>query len=181
MNKLLKLATAIAFAGSLTLSALAVVAAPYVEAGDAGGTIATAQNVGSGIDRIFGFSAGDDDIYELNYDTPVLFQAFDIHPFSWGFFDLFIRDSGGTALDTCWDCFFWAGDDATTVMSVNLSPGLYYLEFSPTYGESLAYDIGITQTSGAYTATATVSEPATLALFGLGLAGLGYIRRRRTI
>lgn len=96
----------------MTFAASTANAITFVESPDAGGTIATALNVGAGIDRIDGVTIGFKDVFELDYNVPTLFTAFDITPEDFGFFDLHLRNAAGTILDSCFDCFFSDGDRA---------------------------------------------------------------------
>lgn len=192
-------------------------AVPFLEVGDAGHLIGTAQDVGVGIDSITGelvgspvtAGAGDIDVYRLNLAAG-LFTA----TATAGSFDtaLVLFDAMGIGLR--------ADDDSAggtnSLLSETLAAGVYYLGIFPigdfsspsSAGGSIWTDVsfdsntqpdgpgaaspwtgwipsGFIGESGTYTLTlnqssvAAVSEPATLALLGLGLAGIAGFRRRR--
>ncbi|MFT4874947.1 PEP-CTERM sorting domain-containing protein [Congregibacter sp.] len=153
-------------------------AGPFTEVGDAGETIATALAVGSGVTSISG-SVGDLslDFYELFYASDVLFQVSNITPFSFGITELTLFNESGTQLATCADCFFKFGGLGSVVISTAITSGTYYLSMADTvagvpFGD---YSFGITETSS----VSPVPLPGTLALCGLGLAGLGWKRRKQ--
>lgn len=86
----------------------------------------------------------------------------------------------GSSSDTCYStgCGYsgWVQSDYSIA-----SAGNYYLEFGAANWVDTYYDSGMAFdgiTVGGKPITPTIPEPATLALLGLGLAGMGWVRRK---
>jgi hypothetical protein len=157
-------------------------AATFIESGDAGQTIPTAQNLGAGITIIQGnISSGSDA---------------DLFSFGWNGGNFSATTIGGANFDTILSIFNSAGtilvqnDDSlgtlqSTVNLANLAQGQYFLGMSSfsNFAQNGPIFPGIGGSSGAYSVTfnapvaAAVPTPALLP--GLVGLGLGAMRKRK--
>jgi PEP-CTERM motif len=180
---------------SLLLMAALVVAAPtwasiYTEVGDAGITPLTAQYIPVDTTTLFG-SLSDND-------------GADVYAFMWGG-GIFSADTEGTGFDTMLSLFDTSGSllafnddagDSTSSLLLELLAGSYFMgiTFYPNnymgdmrYYSDLGFDVSYQITMNSVLPhqqmempeTANVPEPATLALLGIGFAGILLIRQKR--
>ena len=207
-------------AGGALMFSLNASAIVFVEVGDAGESLDTAQMVGGGVTQITGNVNGDADMFGF-YWGGGSFYANTVG--STGDTQLFLFDSSGAGI--------WGNDDGVSfagpayISDPALSAGTYYLGISsydydpysasgvmfqsfpwePLYGPSngtetltnwdgtsfaaSAYTINFQQIdadgnpvgdpTGTGTAPTQIPEPASIALMGLGLLGLGLQHRRK--
>jgi hypothetical protein len=147
-------------------------ATSYTEAGDAGDRFAPQDVTGTGINRITG-TIGDADGVDA-------FRFF----FAGGSIDFIgqvIIDD--VALPLVLSLFAAPPSGPGGPIPIpypNLLPGNYILEAAvDTIDPPFTITIVDPTTGGLQTVSAPIPEPATLALFGLGLAGIGAMRRRK--
>jgi len=155
-------------------------AVQFTETTDAGATIATAINVGPGIDVIRGSQSGSDDVdvFAITFAQNVAFTAFNL---VWdspniSLSTIELTDGVSAVLSQCDDCFFNQGNQGTQILAANLAAGTYYVHINDdsTGGSELGgYSLQIAP------ATSAIPEPATLALLATGFLGLAATRRRR--
>lgn len=176
MTRWIRSAAGIA-AFALATHGTSAMATVYAESGDAGGTLADAQAVPFGTDKITG-SLSDDydvDLFKLTYGSSVSFTAFNLKGGT-AFGVVQLLSATGTVLSACPDgvwCWNYHANTPITILTANLLPGTYYLKFA---------DTACCAPIGAYSlefGPATIPLPATLALFGVGLVGLGMTAGRR--
>jgi len=156
----------------------ALLALPYAESGDAGSTLATAQAVPVGTDKITGYL--DDvsiDLFSLTYGTAESFTAFNLTSTAGGFGTIQLLNSSGTAISSCpGGTYCWVNNrnTANTILSANLSAGEYFLRLADT---SSGFAIG--NYSLEFTATSAIPAPASVVLLGIGLVVLTVARQGR--
>lgn len=167
----------------IALGAGTVEAATFTEVGDAGSSIATAQNAG-GIE-VTGISGtlpnSDTDLFKLTYDKLVNFKLGNLLPniqgnFSFDIFNLSILDGLGNSIATCSDCWFQNSGTGSTVFDLSLEAGEYYVSITDTNnfgGNSLnSYSFDIK--------AEVVPEPASvLGLLAIGAMGAGSALKRK--
>jgi hypothetical protein len=144
----------------------------YTEVGDAGDRFAPQDLTGTGINRITG-TIGDADAVDA-------FRFF----FAGGSIE-FVGHViiGDFALPLALSLFAAPPSGPSGPIPIpypNLLPGNYILEAAiDTIDPPFTITIIDPTTGGSQTVSAPIPEPATLALFGLGLAGLGAVRRKK--
>jgi len=175
-------------------------ATPVNELGDAGSLTGSAQTIGAGVSTITGSTGPNDteDLYGFTWGGG-LFEAATNGLFgSSRDFDtmLFLFDSAGTFIAANNDTFDGINFNLGSLISETLVAGDYFLGisgFSNDAENSLNSEFRFGATgvldhwegsgsTGNYTIgiAQNVPEPTSIALFGLGLAGLGLSRRKKS-
>lgn len=135
---------------------------------------------GSAIFQTFGASAGDVLTFDWNFLTDEIPAPLEV--IDYAFFDLFYldvladADINNTTLVS--SASIYADETGFSTESINLlGSGLYTIAFGVVDTQDYAYDSALLVDNVALNA-ASVPEPSTLALIGLGLAGIGFRRRK---
>lgn len=130
MNKRLFSATSVAF---LALTALAQ-GATISEVGDAGSTVGTVQNIGSGVDVIQGSIGvtGDSDLYRVffNFTGVLTIRVFDTTGNSWDP-NLLVFNSAGNPIGGDDDGNGTGPSGWDSRLDINITPGFYYIGVGP--------------------------------------------------
>jgi hypothetical protein len=163
--------TAALAAGSVTFALNAEASWTQDYSGAAAGTWASAQGQGS--------ARWDLDVLK---DTAVTLasQSFNFYPLGYASvsFNRVLADGSLSALSTSGDVLLAAGHYAVLLNTYSSSSALNVRGAPSGSRSDLA---SLTLTGSFSTAVAAVPEPGTWALMGLGLVGLGVVKRRRTL